>query len=312
MRFASRTSLLLVGSLCAAASAQTVTRFTAYSECRFGDDLALAENTPLARGIEGRTVTTIMGTRHVPLAAGVRLMYAYPGTEPLANVKVEQIPADGYPQAKQDLIANFQQILTGDDSSTRNYALKPRLNGLEIYGLDRNKLEGGVLGIYLFFVDRTHTAATVYFLNQDPALRKFGSLKEYAALRDSFLETYTACAAGHAQHAAETAKTGPPEEQPAAAQAVGTPQSAAAAENPAAAESTTTGPNAPAALPDAPLPQGAVAQDAAAATPAHASETAAAKPKAAARKKPAARAKAVPAKKKKAVAAKKPVKKKKP
>ncbi len=196
-------SLSLAAALSITVQAQTSTRFAVYTHCKFSDDLALVETTPLAKGIEGRTVKTIMGSKRVPLAGGVRLMYAYPNTEPLANVKVEQIPADDYEQAKQDLIANFEQILTADDSSSRNYALKPQMNALEIYGLDRKKLEGGVLGIYLFFVDRTHTATTIYFLNQDPGVRKFDTLDEYATLRDRFLATYTGCAAGRPRRAAE-------------------------------------------------------------------------------------------------------------
>lgn len=243
--------LLSASALClslacrpAALRAQAPDRFAAYDHCRFSDDLALAEATPLAEGIEGRTVKTIMGNRNVPLAGGTRLMYAYPHTDFFANVKVEQIPARDYTQAKQDLIANFEQILTADDSSTRNYALKPRLNGLEIFGLDRRKLEGGVLGIYLFFVDRTHTATTIYFLNQDPAERKFDNLDSYAALRDGFLDTFTGCAAGHAHSTTSTVMEG---------------QSKLASE---AAPSQTPAPE-PAALPDAPLPNGVPAEEAA-------------------------------------------------
>jgi hypothetical protein len=190
--------LLFASFACATSAlrAQLPARFAPYEHCTIANGPTLIEDTPLAQGVEGRTVKTVMGAKNVPLAGGTRLLYAWPGTEPFANVKVEAIPADGYRQARLDLTDNFQQILTADDSSERNYALKPRLNGLEIYGLDRKKLEGGVLGIYIFFNERSHIITTVYFLNQEPNLRKFQSLQEYAALRDAFLESFTACASG--------------------------------------------------------------------------------------------------------------------
>jgi len=206
MRFAVSALLVSLVGGSAALHAQAPARFATYEHCKFADDLALVEKTPLPDGVQGRTVQTIMGPRQVPLTGGTRLLFAYPQTEPFANVKIEQIPASSYTQAKQDLIANFEQILTGDDSSTRNYALKPKLNGLEIYGLDRKRLEGGVLGIYLFFLDRTHTVTTVYFLNQDPAVRSFTSLESYAALRDTFLNAYTSCEAGAPRSRTEPAR----------------------------------------------------------------------------------------------------------
>lgn len=245
-------SLICAVSVSAALHAQTGS-FAVCERCRFADGLALVENTPLAKGIEGRTVKTIMGPKNVPLTGGTRLMYAYPQTEPFANVKVEQIPARDYTQAKQDLIANFEQILTADDTSTRNYALKPRLNGLEIYGLDKKKLEGGTLGIYLFFADRTHTATTIYLLNGDAGARKFSTLEEYAALRDGFVGALTACVAGHG--------TAPPAKVATAKHGQPPPTLPRAPEAPVAA------------LPDAPAPQGAAAQAAEASAPAASQST---------------------------------------
>jgi hypothetical protein len=134
-------------------------------------------------------------------------MFSYPATDFFANVKVEQLPADGFAQGRKDLISNFDHILAGGDDSTRNlnYALHPRLNGFEIYGLDRNKLEGRTLGIYLLIDNRTHIVATVYFFNQDPSRRKFSSLSEFGQYRDHFLDAYTACV--HAPHAAAPARS---------------------------------------------------------------------------------------------------------
>jgi len=101
------------------------------------------------------------------------------------------------------------QFFAGGDDSARNmsFALRPHLNGFEVYGLDRKKLEGNTLGIYLLIDDRTHIVASVFFLNQEPQLRKFSTLAEYAALRDHFLDAYTSCI--HAPFATPTAKHAP-------------------------------------------------------------------------------------------------------
>jgi hypothetical protein len=59
--------------------------------------------------------------------------------------------------------------------------------------LDREKLEGGVLGIYLFFDNSAHVVTNIYLLNQEPQNRKFQTIEEYRQLRDRFLVSYSAC-----------------------------------------------------------------------------------------------------------------------
>ncbi len=125
-------------------------------------------------------------------------MFAYPNEDFYANVKVELLPSDSYTHSKEALISEFDRILaSGDDS--RNYSLKPMLNGFEIQGLDRNKREGGVLGIYLFFDNPSHTVTTIYFLNQEPP-KRFTTMAEYAVLRDRFLNEYTSCIRKNLNH----------------------------------------------------------------------------------------------------------------
>jgi hypothetical protein len=118
-------------------------------------------------------------------------MFAYPNEDFFANVKVELLPEAGYAESKKALIANFEYILASGDNS-RNYKLKPVLNGFEVQGLDRQKREGGVLGIYLLFDDATRTVITIYFLNQEPP-KRFTTMDEYSVVRDQFLGDYTGC-----------------------------------------------------------------------------------------------------------------------
>jgi len=118
-------------------------------------------------------------------------MFAYPGEDFYANLKVEILPLSGYSESRKALEGNFDYILASGDSQ-RNHKLKPSLNGFDIDGLDRTKREGGVLGIYLLFDDATRTVTTMYFLNQEPP-KRFTTMEEYSALRDRFLSDYTAC-----------------------------------------------------------------------------------------------------------------------
>ena len=167
--------------------------FDRYSGCKFSDELAVVETSPLALGIHERTVPTSKGPKQVGLVEGRRVMFAYPGKDFYANVKVEILPEKDYADTRQTLVDNFDYMLATSKDSTRNYELKPKLNGLDVRGLDKDKLEGGVLGIYVLLNDASRIVTTIYFLNQEPKDRSFQTIEEYRMARDRFLSTYTAC-----------------------------------------------------------------------------------------------------------------------
>ncbi len=134
---------------------------------------------------------TLTGTAAVQIDDGRRIRFGFSEQEPYANVDVESIPEADYAKSKTALTDNFEYVLASGDS-LRNYKLKPRLNGFEIQGLDRTKLEGDTLGMYLLFNNPTHTAITIYFLNEQPP-KHIQTMQQYAAQRDQFLQNYTAC-----------------------------------------------------------------------------------------------------------------------
>jgi hypothetical protein len=167
--------------------------FDRYTGCRFNDGLSVVETSPLAPGIHERTVPTSKGPKQVGLVEGRRVMFAYPGKDFYANVKVEILPEKDYAETRQTLVDNFDYMLATSKDSTRNYELKPKLNGLDVRGLDKDKLEGGVLGIYVLLNDASRMVSTIYFLNQEPKDRSFQTIEEYRVARDRFLSTYVAC-----------------------------------------------------------------------------------------------------------------------
>ncbi|HEX5234162.1 MAG TPA: hypothetical protein VFW25_02405 [Silvibacterium sp.] len=164
---------------------------TEYAGCSIPDGPKIVEVTPRAPGIRARAVLTMKGTESVELDDGLRIRFGYSKQDLYANVDVESIPEASYAKSKAALIDNFEYVLASSDN-VRNYKLKPRLNGFEIQGLDRTKIGGDTMGMYLFFDNPTHTAVTVYFLNEQPATH-FKTMQQYAAMRDHFLDSYTAC-----------------------------------------------------------------------------------------------------------------------
>jgi hypothetical protein len=164
-----------------------------YTSCTFTDGLKIVALDPLSAGVTFRTVPTGAGEQRIDMSAGERVMFAYPDTDFYANVKVESLPAPSYAQEKKALLDNWQYMHMTSPGTTLNYALKSPLDGFEIQGFDRDKLEGGVLGIYLMFDDAHHVVTTFYLLNQEPSARKFATIEDYRKLRDNFLPAYAAC-----------------------------------------------------------------------------------------------------------------------
>ncbi len=167
----------------------------AYEHCEFIDGLHIVEVSPLAEGVSSRTVETASGSQAIQLLGGRRVMFAYPNTDFFANVKVEQLPAETFARSKKALLDGLDFTMLSTPSCKRNLALQSPINGFEIHGFDRDRIEGGVLGMYLLIDDRNRLVTTIYLLNQDAAQRQFSNLSEYAMLRDRFLAAYTACIA---------------------------------------------------------------------------------------------------------------------
>lgn len=170
----------------------------AYADCTFSDGLMVVRTDPLPSNVSSRPVETDAGIRHIDLEGGLRIMFAYPLEDFFANVKAEKLPSQKFPALKQDLLANFQHLA---HSNTINSSLQSPMNGFEIHGMDREKLEGGVLGVYLLFHDSDATVTTIYFLNQQSFSRHFQTMDAYRSLRDRFLTSYTACIRTNLQQA---------------------------------------------------------------------------------------------------------------
>lgn len=158
----------------------------------------LTQSSPLPPGTRGRTVQTITGPRDVPVQDGEALLFSFPDSALSVRVMVEQLPAASFVQGKADLIAAFDKALADDTAAERNYKLKPRLNGFEIYGRDRKEPGADVLGTYMLIDNATHIVAGLDFMDQPSAEHPATTLEQYRGLRDSFLAAYSGCVRGSA------------------------------------------------------------------------------------------------------------------
>ena len=117
-------------------------------------------------------------------------MFAYPAQDFYANVKAEQLDPSRYTADKSVLLDSLKALAEDNIEAEVPPTLYP---GFDVHGINRAKLEGGVLGVYLIFDDKRHIATTIYLLNQEPQQRAFQNMMEYASRRDAFLKSYVSC-----------------------------------------------------------------------------------------------------------------------
>ncbi|HKR60011.1 MAG TPA: hypothetical protein VJS64_09750, partial [Pyrinomonadaceae bacterium] len=170
-----------------------------YTTCKVPGDLKIKLVTRRTASDNHREVTTDKGKQKVSVVDGYRVMFAYPDlTYYFANVKIEQSAPDSYASDKEVLVNQLKHYSSIKEAHPMIFEDKTMLNGLEHYGMDRDKIDvGDQVGIHVLFYDPAHLVVTVYFLNQSKAVflnnRRFESIKEYRELRDVFLNSYSEC-----------------------------------------------------------------------------------------------------------------------
>jgi hypothetical protein len=162
-----------------------------YQTCDFPDGLQVVDVTSMPDDVKERPVQIHGKTEAVPLLAGRRVQFAYPGADAYASVKVELLPEPNFLANRKLLTDDFEDILASDKGVVRNTTRKSPFNGFSINGMDRTTMQGTTLGIYLLIDDRTRIATTVYLLNPKKGAMK--TPEDYARKRDTFLFNYTKC-----------------------------------------------------------------------------------------------------------------------
>lgn len=192
-RLASIFLLLLPLSL----SAQEKDNLKSYVDCEFGDKYEIVDGVERSHAFM-RPVSTMDGKDVVEVDHGWSLHIAYDGT-PFVNFKAERLGRSNYLRDKNALISSLESMATNTQGMEANKPKQSSLSGLDVYSINRKQLEGGVLSVYLLFQDSDQIVVTLYLLNTPPEAPKFRTMEEYHKLRDSFLNSYVACASKHSK-----------------------------------------------------------------------------------------------------------------
>lgn len=159
-----------------------------YAPCRLGNfemHEAPEDDQPFSRA-----VSTPKGQRKIEVMRRINFYLSYGGV-PFINLKAERL-GDNYVKDKQALIDGLRML--GDEPDTDKVTPWPKAIGnFEVYGVNRRQLSGTVLGSYLLFKDADKTVVTIYLMNSSPETTWIHKMKEYAALREDFLTSYTTC-----------------------------------------------------------------------------------------------------------------------
>jgi hypothetical protein len=184
-------ALVIAFSPLAAVAQKESPEMRPYESCAFPDGLAVTDVQPMPPDVKDRPAKTKQGEKSVPLLAGRRITFSYPGADPFASVKVELLPPDNYAVNKRYLLEDFDDIVASDKGVAKNTTRPARLSAFSVTGLDRKTVSGNTLGIYMLMDDTTHVVSTIYLLN--PKQSHFKTIEDYARQRDTFLYNYTRC-----------------------------------------------------------------------------------------------------------------------
>ena len=130
--------------------------------------------------------------RRVSVITGMRVTYAYPGTDFFANLKAERSAFESY-KADKDIVR--QSLIEAAQAEGNVDVQDFALHGFSGQTLTKRALSGSTLGITQLFSDDDQMIVTIYFLNQAPDKSRFKTFAEFVVLRNSFVNGYAECVA---------------------------------------------------------------------------------------------------------------------
>lgn len=166
------------------------------TQCFKGGEFHAEGTYRMSPSVVSRKVDTATGPLFVSIADGYRLMIYRKSTSPFVNLKIER-SVEGQFGADRDAIVKQMATLAGGGGQAGPLRVEnSTLNGIEIIAINKPAMEtSGVISMYQLFDPRSGTIATAHVLNQEGPAREFNSEGDYAALRDKFIGTLSACMA---------------------------------------------------------------------------------------------------------------------
>jgi len=182
---------ILAFSATAANAQQKSVELMRYSVCQYGKDFQVAEVHELESEIDRPNFGEPSKTVH--LLDGYSIYVAYKEDEAFANVKIEQLRDTTYEADSKALIEGLQHMAANSKGLESTTPSKSESNGFDVYGINFTSFDSNILAVYLLLNPKTHTATTIYLLNDYPETRKFSTIAQFHTLRDAFLTGMLSC-----------------------------------------------------------------------------------------------------------------------
>lgn len=184
---------LLLAPLLHLAPALANHALSAHATCPATGDLTVVSTT-IRPGPWMRKVDTDTGKQEVSVAMGVRMILAFPGTDPFVNLKLERSVAGRYAADKAAILAHMQAIARRAPPESGDFTRRVD-QGIEVVALDNRTLTPGIVSMVVLFDDRHGVVATAYLMNPKPQRRAFQTIGEYVSLRNRLVADQTTCMA---------------------------------------------------------------------------------------------------------------------
>jgi hypothetical protein len=185
---------LLVASLFHAAPAMAAqSALLSYAGCPLGGNLRAVSINPRTAGAPPeRSADSDSAKQAVSVADGVRVMLAFPESDPFVNLKIERSVPGHYAADKQIILDQLESMARRKRGAAGKVE-RSMDRGIDIAALNNSTLEGGIVSMVTLFDERQEIIATAYLLNN--RRRAFQTFEEYQGLRDRFIGDLTSCMA---------------------------------------------------------------------------------------------------------------------
>lgn len=186
-------ALLAASQFHAAPAGAAQSALLSYAGCPLrGNLVAVAINPRTADSPPTRRVDTESGRQAVSVVDGLRVILAFPDTDPFVNLKIER-PVPGHYAADKQMILDQLHTMARRKRGGAGVVERSEDRGIEIAALNNSTLDGGIVSMYTLFDDRQEVVATAYLLNNKR--RAFQTYEEYQGLRDRFIGDLATCMA---------------------------------------------------------------------------------------------------------------------
>ena len=188
-----RARLLALLAVCVTAAAQAAPPdLRLYASCDgFADGIRIKRQT--VRPVDEppyREVTAKGVIRRISVIDGIRVVYAWPGKDPFADLKVEASDPAKYAEDKRELRRMFEAAAQSEGPGAYKTLEGRGYTGQEVV---KPALGGSMFAITQLFFDADKVIVSIYFPSVPEIGRSFANHAQFVDLRAKFMRGYLAC-----------------------------------------------------------------------------------------------------------------------